>query len=170
MEDFVHSAAMWADPVVVRYTTRKPLTEEESWTKFLRYIGHWSLLGFGYWVVEEKSTGNFVGEIGFADYKRDLEPPLDDMPEIGWVLASSAHGKGFATEAVRAAVMWADANFGAHSTSCIIDPENFPSIRVALKCGYRATQQAVYHGEFVTMFIRDAVGSPNEATLKRSPY
>src|ERR1700729_2426842 len=71
IDDFVHSAAMWADPEVTRYIGGKPLSEEETWARLLRYVGHWSLLGFGYWVVEEKATGNFAGEIGFADYKRD---------------------------------------------------------------------------------------------------
>src|ERR1700730_13663720 len=103
LEDFVHCAAMWADPEVARYIGGKPHTEEESWARLLRYVGHWSLLGFGYWVVEEKATGNFVGEIGFADYKRDLEPWFKGVPEIGWVFASHAHGRGYATEAVRAA-------------------------------------------------------------------
>ena len=104
LDDFIASAAMWADPNVTRHIGGQPLTEEEAWTKFLRYVGHWALLGFGYWVVEEKATGSFVGEIGFADYKRDLEPSLHDKPEIGWVLAPRSHGKGYATEAVRAAI------------------------------------------------------------------
>src|SRR5882724_4453520 len=91
--DFTDCAAMWADPGVTRYIGGKPLNEEESWTKFLRYVGHWSLLDFGYWVVEEKATGMYVGEIGFADYKRDLEPSLKGTPEIGWVLSSQAHGR-----------------------------------------------------------------------------
>jgi RimJ/RimL family protein N-acetyltransferase len=159
MEDFIHSSAMWADPNVVRYTTRKPLTEEESWTKFLRYIGHWSLLGFGYWVVEEKTTGIFAGEIGFADYRRDLEPSLDGMPEIGWVLASKVHGKGFATEAVSAAVAWGDAHFPSQRTACIIDPQNLASIRVAAKCGYREFRQASYRGDRITLFVRDRMAN-----------
>ena len=96
---------MWADPEVTRYIGGTPLTEEESWARLLRYVGHWSLLGFGYWVVEEKTTGNFIGEVGFADYKRDL-PSLKDLPEIGWVFSSQASGKGYATEAVRAASAW----------------------------------------------------------------
>src|SRR5271165_5318949 len=83
LDDFIASAAMWADPRVTEYICDKPLAEEESWTKFLRYVGHWSLLGFGYWVVEENATGHFAGEIGFADYKRDLQPSLKGVPEIG---------------------------------------------------------------------------------------
>src|SRR6516164_9863847 len=81
VDDFARSAAMWADPEVYRYIGGKPHTEEEAWTKLLRYVGHWALLGFGYWVVEEKASGNFAGEIGFADYKRDLRPSLEGVPE-----------------------------------------------------------------------------------------
>jgi RimJ/RimL family protein N-acetyltransferase len=103
LDDFPACAAMWTDPAVTRHIGGKPPSNEESWTKFLRYFGHWTLLGFGYWVVEGKATVHFAGEFGFADYKRNIEPPLNG-PEIGWVLASQFHGRGYATEAVRAAV------------------------------------------------------------------
>lgn len=157
VEDFPHSAAIWTDPVVVRYTAKKPLTREESWTRFLRYIGHWSLLSFGYWFVEDKATGNFIGEVGFADYKREIVPSLEGMPEIGWILAPSHHGKGLATEAVRAALGWGDAHFSSPQTACIIDPENFASVRVALKCGYREWQTTTYKSDTVMLFIRERI-------------
>ena len=145
---------MWADPAVTRYIGGKPLTEEESWTKFIRYPGHWALMGFGYWAVEEKETGKFVGEIGFADFKREIEPSLKGVPEIGWVLVSEAQGKGYATEAVRAAVAWGDQHFGKVRTACIIHPENVASIRVAGKCGYGEPQKALYKGHETLMFVR----------------
>jgi len=159
LDDFLHSAAMWADPNVTRYIGGKPLTEEEAWTKFLRYVGHWHFMGFGYWAVEEKATGAFVGELGFADYKRDLQPPLNGLPEIGWVLASPAHGKGYATEAVRAAVAWGDAHFHRARTACIIAPENLASIRVAAKCGYCGPQPATYKGKPTLLFVRETDAS-----------
>ena len=155
LEDFSDCAAMWADPSVTRFIGGKPLNEEESWTKFLRYAGHWSLLGFGYWAVEEKSSGKFVGEIGFADYKRELELTLKGVPETGWVLASAAHGKGYATEAVRAAVQWGDAHFDGAKTACIIAPDNLASIHVAEKCGYRKSQATTYRGQPTLMFVRE---------------
>jgi RimJ/RimL family protein N-acetyltransferase len=155
LDDFNHCAAMWADPVVTRYVGGKPLSEEESWRRLLGYVGHWSLLGFGYWVAEEKATGNFVGEIGFADYKRDLEPSLKGVPEIGWVLALQAHSKGYATEAARAAVAWGDAHFPSTRTACIIVPENLASIRVAVKCGYREFTLTTYNGHPTAMFVRE---------------
>jgi RimJ/RimL family protein N-acetyltransferase len=159
VSDFADCAAMWAEPVVVRHTVGKPLTEEESWRRLLSYAGHWTLMGFGYWVVEEKVTGKFVGEVGFADYKREIEPSLKGMPEIGWVLASRAHGKGYATEAVRAAVAWGDAHFEGARTACIIAPENAASMRVAEKCGYRELACTTYKGKPTVMFTREAGGT-----------
>jgi RimJ/RimL family protein N-acetyltransferase len=164
LSDFAHCAAMWADPKVTEHIGGKPLTEEECWARLLRYVGHWALLGFGYWVVEEKATGNFAGETGFADYKRDLEPTLKGVPEIGWVFATQAHGKGYATEAVRAAVAWGDAHFSSSGgmgarTACIIAPENIASIRVAVKCGYRELARTTYKGHPTIMFVRDSSAS-----------
>ena len=159
VEDFADCAAMWADPNVTRYLRDKPFTEEESWTRFLRYLGHWMVFGFGYWVAEEKATGKFVGELGFADYKREIEPSLKGVPEIGWVFASRGHGKGYATEAARAVTAWGEARFGDMRTACIISPENKASIRVAEKLGYREFRKTTYHGQPATVFFRKAGGA-----------
>ena len=153
-DDLAHCAALWADPAVVRHISGRPFTTEEVWSKILRYVGHWALLGYGYWVVEDKATGAFIGEVGFADFRRDIEPSLDDMPELGWVLASRAHGKGYATEAARAALAWAERHFGAKPIACIIAPENHASIRVAEKCGFQLRQLTAYKGEPTLMFVR----------------
>ena len=74
LDDFAASSAMWADEVVTRYIGGRPFTEEEVWARLLRYVGHWALVGYGYWVLEEKATGAFVGEMGFGDFKRDIQP------------------------------------------------------------------------------------------------
>lgn len=155
-DDLAHCAAMWSDPVVIRYTTGKPLTEEESWRRILSYAGHWALMGYGYWVAEEKLTGRFVGDVGFADFKRDIDPSLKGVPESGWVLAPHAHGNGYATEAVRAILTWGDAHFGLPRTACIIQPENTASIRVAKKCGYRELTRTNYKDHEVVMFVRES--------------
>jgi RimJ/RimL family protein N-acetyltransferase len=156
IDDLDVCAALWADTEVVRYTTGKPQTREEVWFRILRYIGHWTLLGYGFWAVEEKAGGNFVGEVGFADFKRALDPALGDTPEIGWILASSAHGKGYGTEAVKAVVAWGDEHFGAVRTACLIHPDNAASIRVADKCGYREYARTLYKDRDVILLERTA--------------
>lgn len=154
-DDFDESLRLWADPDVTRFITGKPSTREEVWSRLLRYVGHWAVLGFGYWAVEEKASGRFMGEVGFADFRREIEPSLEGMPEAGWVIASHAHGKGYATEAVRAAMAWGDQHFAAARTACIIAPENVPSIRVAEKCGYRELHRTAYKGSPTVMFVRE---------------
>ena len=90
LADFDECLAMWTDPVVMRHLGGRPLTMEEMWARLLRYAGSWSLLGFGYWVVRERATGRFVGEVGLADLRRDIEPRLGGVPEAGWVLGGRA--------------------------------------------------------------------------------
>jgi len=154
LDDFVDCAALWADPLVTRYIGGRPFTEEEVWARLLRYVGHWTLMGFGYWAVEERSTGAFVGELGFAELRRDMDPSIQGMPELGWVLTPKAHGKGYATEAVTTVLSWGDAHFGKERTVCIIDPDNAASVRVAEKSGFRLLQHATYKGEPTLLFAR----------------
>lgn len=155
LDDFDAVAAMWADPIVVRHISGKPSTREESWARLLRYPGMWALLGYGFWAVEEKASRRFVGEVGFADFKRDIEPAID-APEQGWSLAPWAHGLGYATEAMRAATAWGEAHFGRRDFMCIISPGNDPSIRVADKLGYREIARTTYKDTPTLMFRRDA--------------
>jgi RimJ/RimL family protein N-acetyltransferase len=144
--DFDDSAAMWGDAAVTRYIGDRPFTREEVWARLLRYHGHWSILGYGYWVVRDKASARFVGEVGFADYKRDIPIPID-APEAGWALAPWAHGQGFATEAMTAVIAWGDVHFAKGKTMCLIDPRNLASLRVADKLGYRETWRTTYHGD-----------------------
>jgi RimJ/RimL family protein N-acetyltransferase len=158
-DDFANCAAMWADPVVTRYIGGKPLSEEDVWARVLRYLGHWAWLGFGYWVVEEKATGKFAGEMGFSDWKREIEPSLKGVPELGWVLASRVHGKGYATEVAQAAIAWGDGNIRTAQPAlgrmvCIIHPEHARSIRVAEKCGFKEVLRTTYKEDPTILFAR----------------
>jgi RimJ/RimL family protein N-acetyltransferase len=157
--DFADSAAMWADPEVTRFIGGRPSTEEEVWQRLLRYGGLWALLGFGYWVVRERSSGRFVGEVGLADFHRDLVPSFGDTPESGWALAPWASGRGYATEALGGVLAWADgqtqpAALAERRTVCMITPGNAPSVRVAEKCGYRRMADAQFKGNPTMVFER----------------
>jgi RimJ/RimL family protein N-acetyltransferase len=147
LEDFPAYAAMWADPVVTRFIGGAPLSEEDAWAKFMRVAGHWTLLGFGFWAIVEKASGARVGEAGIIDMRRDTEPSFLGVPEIGWGLLPAVHGKGYATEAVKAILGWAENHFGKVRMVCIIDTENGPSLRVAERCGFRAFARTTYKGD-----------------------
>lgn len=155
LQDFEASAKMWADPEVIKYISAKPSTPEQSWSRLLRNIGHWHALGYGGWTVEDKQTGEFLGHVGLGDLKRNIAPALEDVPEIGWVLASRAHGLGIATETAQAAVEWADDNLNAPKTFCMFVPEHKLSQHVAYKCGYKDFMTADYGGEPALIMMRD---------------
>ena len=145
LADFESVAAMWGDPDVTRFIGGKPSSREESWARLLRYPGMWWLVGYGFWAFEEKATGAFVGEGGFGAFKREIDPPFD-APEQGWALAPAAHGKGYAREAMTAALTWGEQHFGRRDFVCMISPENTPSLKLAEKLGYRAYARVAYKG------------------------
>jgi RimJ/RimL family protein N-acetyltransferase len=152
--DFDECAAMYSDAGVVRYIGGRPFTREESWARLLRHVGHWQLMGFGFWVVRERIGGRYVGEVGFAEFRRDLEPGFEGTPEMGWVLSPDAQGKGYAAEAANAGLGWFDRQIGKGRTVCMIDPENAASLRVAAKCSYSAFATSMYRNSPVILLER----------------
>ncbi|MEL6725354.1 MAG: GNAT family N-acetyltransferase [Pseudomonadota bacterium] len=156
--DYADMAAMWADPDVVTYIGGNTRDPQDAWFAHLRNSGLWEILGYGYWIVRERRTGTFVGEVGFADFKRGLDPDISGRPEAGWVLAKSAWGNGYASEATRAAHDWLDEVIPGRST-CIIDPDNGASIRVAERIGYTEIGPSDYRGDPILLFERFSPGS-----------
>lgn len=138
---------MWTDPNVTLYISGTPSTLPKTWSGMLAYVGHWTFMGFGYWLLEAKDSKKFVGEAGLADFKRDIAPAMRGSPEFGFALATHTHGKGYATEAGLAIVAWADAHLSHAKTVCLINPENTRSLRVAEKCGYRVFERGSFNGK-----------------------
>lgn len=153
-EHFPTCAALWAREDVSRHITDRPNTPEECWARVLRYAGHWALHGWGFWVARETATGAFVGEMGFMDFRRDIDPPIGDGPEMGWVLAPDMHGKGYATEAGKAALAWGRDRLGPVRVACMIRPGNAPSLAVAARLGFTAYRRTTYHGNDQVLLAR----------------
>lgn len=149
--DLPASLAMWQQPAFYQFLGGQPLAEEDVWTKMLRHMGAWALLGYGFWAVEDKASGEYLGVAGFGDWQRELAPSLKGCPEAGWVLAPHAHGRGYATEAVGAALAWGEAHLLPPRTVCLIDPANRASLRVAAKFGYREFSRPRYKGAPVVL-------------------
>ncbi len=134
-EDFAPYAAMLADPETARFITRRgrPYGEREAWAEAAFLVGHWQLLGFGMFVVEERAGGAFLGRVGA------LQPIGWPGFEIGWALAPAARGRGFAEEAARAAIGWSFDRFAPDRIVSLIDPLNLASRRLAERLGERRT-------------------------------
>jgi RimJ/RimL family protein N-acetyltransferase len=154
-EDFDAVAAYWGDPAVTRWTRGgQPISRGEAWLRLLQHPGHWALMGYGFWALEEKSSGTMIGEAGFIDLKRAYDPRLEGAPEIGWLLSPRAQGKGYATEAATACLRWGAAHFGPIRVIAAVSVENRPSIRVAEKCGFREVLRKDFNGRTAVFYDR----------------
>ena len=94
-------AAMNADPEVMRYF-HDTLTREQSDAMVDRMRAVLESQGWGLWAIERQDTGELIGFTGLAVPSYDL--PFNPCVEVGWRLARSSWGRGFATEAAREAL------------------------------------------------------------------
>ncbi|QLG09817.1 GNAT family N-acetyltransferase [Deinococcus sp. D7000] len=158
-DDLASCVELWQDPVVTRHTTGRPLTRQDVWTRLLRHPGHWALLGFGYWVAEERESGRLMGEVGLGRFKRDVlagRAELEKVPEAGWVLLPWAHGRGYAHEAVTAVLDWRDRHLPGTETFCLIQPENAASLRLAAKVGFLERASVGEGSDEVRLLVRES--------------
>ena len=153
-DDLDAITAMWAMPEIVRYIGGVPMTREQSWTRLLRQIGMWSVMGFGFWAITEKASGRLIGEAGFHEMRRALTPSIEGTLEAGWGLLPEFHGKGYATEALNAMWSWIGANHPGLPITCIINPRNAASIGLAERHGFREFARSSYQGSEVVLLRR----------------
>jgi RimJ/RimL family protein N-acetyltransferase len=154
LADFPAHAAIWSHPRTTQDFNGYDFDEELCWLRFQRTIGQWAMFGYGFWAVEEKSSGRYIGGLGFFQAKRAIEIPYRDAPEAAWVIAPDCHGQSFATEGLAAAFAWADTHIAAPETWCLINPANHISRKVATRFGYRPAQEAQYKGEPMLTYLR----------------
>ena len=106
-----------------------PFDRAAAWRLFAMNLASWPLDGFGAWMITDRDTGRFMGDVGVTHPIRFPEP------ELGWTVTADAEGKGFASEAASAALAWYWDNTDASSVVSYIDPQNTRSITLATKLG-----------------------------------
>ena len=94
-------AALNADRDVMEFFPTR-LTPAESDDLIARFEAGFDERGYGLWAVELRATGKFVGFTGLDT--PSFEAHFTPAVEVGWRLARSAWGQGYATEAGRASI------------------------------------------------------------------
>ena len=129
-EDCEPFAALNADPLVMRFFPAR-LSRAESDVMVERMEAHFEKHGFGLWAVELRESGTFLGFTGLN--VPGFEAPFTPCVEIGWRLAAEHWGRGFATEAARAALQFAFEELKLDEVVALAVPLNVPSRRVMEK-------------------------------------
>lgn len=148
-----------ADPKVTQFMGGPIESRSRAWEKFMRAPAMWVLLGYGMWIVERRADNAVIGQIGFADFMRDMTPPLGPVPEMAWMLAQTARGPagrglGYGSEALGAVLDWGDNHLSFGRYQCIIAPDNVPSIGLAHKFGFTEVRRADYNDDEIIVFER----------------
>lgn len=120
-----------------------------AWRNVALIIGHWHLRGYGHWVVIEKASDALVGRVGF--YHPEGWPGI----ELGYVIAHSHWGRGFASEAAAAALDWGWTNIQTDHIISVIPPDNLASVRIATKLGMRFHRVQAQDGHDVHVYRID---------------
>jgi RimJ/RimL family protein N-acetyltransferase len=132
VNDLDAMAALLGDPVVMAYYARpKDRAEALAWIEWNQrlYREH----GFGLWIVEERESGQFVGDCGLTPQEVDGATEI----EVGYHVRASLQRQGFATEGAAAARAYARDVLGLDRLIALIHPDNVASQRVAEKIGLR---------------------------------
>jgi len=140
--DFEEYAAIMGDPEVARHLgDGTPYSRIDSWRHMAMMLGHWMLLGYGLWAVEEKATGALIGRIGCH------QPEGFPGFELAYTLARTHWGRGYAREGAAAALAFAREVLGRTSIVSVIRPENAGSIRVAQSLGGVLDGEVEFYGK-----------------------
>jgi len=142
--------ALMQDQDVMRYVgDRRVPTLQEAWRAVAGWIGHWALRGYGMWAIEERASGDVVGRAGL------INPADWPGPEVGYLLGRAWWGRGYATEAARAALDWGFATVGFDRLISLIDPDNEASIAVAGRLGETLDGETELWGNRVLIYAID---------------
>lgn len=127
----------------------------DHFTRFQRNAGSWLLHGYGAFIVRLRGEPAQIGNCGVFHTFRGLGDDFDDRPEAGWILAADHAGKGYAAEAMRAALAWFESEHGPRRIVAMIAEGNHASMALADKLGFAPMRDALLpDGDAVRLFER----------------
>lgn len=106
-----------------------PHTTAEAWGLFCHDLAQWPLLGCGALMIDDRETGECLGQVGIN------HGPLFPEHELGWLVYPGAEGRGYAFEAAKAMRRWAFDVRGLETLVSHIDPDNHRSRKLAERLG-----------------------------------
>ncbi len=140
-DDLPFLAAMLGHPEVMRfYPDSVRQAGAEPWLE--RQRARYERDGHGLWLVEDRATGEPVGQAGMVLHEVEGQP----LPEIGYLIHRPFWRRGYASEAAAGVRDQAFEERGLEAVYSLIRPENVPSQGVARKIGMRRLGEVTFFG------------------------
>ena len=105
-----------------------PISVEQVWARLKADVGSWNSLGFGVWVIQQKSDDSLIGTCGFWQGKGWPK-------ELTWWVVPEVRGKGIATEASNAAIFHAYSEFKWDLVKTYMNDDNIAARSLVEKLG-----------------------------------
>jgi len=115
-------------------------TREEAKRSLDTILGHWDKHGFGIWAITDQKKTAILGRCGL-----NLIAETSEV-EVDFVIARGFWGRGYATEAAKAALAYGFEMLNLDRIIALAKPENVASRRVVEKIGMRYLKDAEYWG------------------------
>ncbi|MDQ2980786.1 MAG: GNAT family N-acetyltransferase [Actinomycetota bacterium] len=151
-DDLDGLAAMVADEKQMRFYPG-PRTRGEAGAWIGRNLSLYEEHGFGFWLIEFRSTSEFLGYCGI----RPLVLEGASMTEIGWHTKKTSWNRGIATEAAAGVRDLAFAGFAQTRLVALVPPDHLASRRVAEKIGMREGAAVVFDGDPYVTYVSERV-------------
>ncbi|MEM8541405.1 MAG: GNAT family N-acetyltransferase [Pseudomonadota bacterium] len=140
--DYAPFAEMCADPEVMRFIgSGAIMTGDQVAADIEKYEASWEADGYGQFAVELKRTGTFIGFAGLGVFA--LLPEYASFTEIGWRFTRKCWGNGYATEAAKAVMAFAQKNRGLDNIVGVCQTQNVASERVMQKIGMSLERDSI---------------------------
>jgi ribosomal-protein-alanine N-acetyltransferase len=147
LDDLDAMLAVLGDPRVAEWLSGAPLTRAEVRARIDEKMEIHQSHGYSMWAVIERGTGTVIGDTGLQ--------PLDGGSEIeiGWRFRADRWGRGYATEAARAALAFGFEEAGLDEIAAVTLPENLRSRRVMEQIGMEYDGSAWYYGHQQVKYV-----------------
>jgi ribosomal-protein-alanine N-acetyltransferase len=147
---------IYGDPVVVRFigsgkTEKNVETQQAALQRMVKRYADLNN-GTGSWAIIEKASEQIVGAILLKQLP-DNEGQLTQDYEVGWHLRQTFWGRGYATEAAKAAIAHGFQTLQLPIIYAVVRPENIPSVRVTRRLGMKPEGRSTkYYGVELELF------------------
>jgi [ribosomal protein S5]-alanine N-acetyltransferase len=139
LSDLMPLNAIQADADHMRYYPHPfAVNETRDWIE--RAISHNERFGFGLWAIEDRHTGEFLGNCGPVHQTVDEE----DEIELGWSVTPARARQGIASEAALACRHHCLGTLGLPYVIALVRPENAPSRGVAERIGMTVWKETTF--------------------------
>lgn len=136
------------DPEVMKFCFGS-LDYEQSQKWLSSIMRYYREIGYDYWLVEDKDSGEFIGQAGIIQQKVNDR----DVPCLAYMIKKDKWGQGYASECAQACVRYTLETLTLKELYATVDKKNIRSKNILKKVGMEYVGDVMCYGENVELYV-----------------